>query len=192
MKSGVYIISNLINGLVYIGSSYYAKRRMGRHKWELKKNIHKNIHLQNSWNKHGENNFEFKILELCLEEDLIKKEQYWMDHYKSCTREFGYNIEKAERHELSDECKQRLSDSLKGRISWNKGKTNIFSAEALEKIAAAARGKPSWNSGKTGIFSEEVRKVISDHHMGNKYALGYRHSEESKLKMSKSDRKSVV
>ena len=51
--SGIYCIENLITGKVYIGQADHIKRRWQNHKRTLKNNKHKNIHLQNSWNKHG-------------------------------------------------------------------------------------------------------------------------------------------
>lgn len=54
MESGVYKISNKINGKVYIGSSCNLKRRKYSHFSKLRKGLHNNRYLQNSWNKYGE------------------------------------------------------------------------------------------------------------------------------------------
>ena len=40
------------------------------HKAQLRGNYHDNPHLQNSWNKYGEENFKFEILEICNIEGL--------------------------------------------------------------------------------------------------------------------------
>lgn len=94
MKSGVYIIKNLVNGKVYIGSSIDIYNRWKTHKYGLKNNKHINQHLQNSWNKYGENNFDFSILEETskLKTTLIEKEQKYIDLYESFERQKGYNI----------------------------------------------------------------------------------------------------
>lgn len=43
---------------------------------------------------------------------------------------------------------KKVSEALKGKPTWNKGKTDIYSDETKEKMAAAKRGKSSWNKGK--------------------------------------------
>jgi hypothetical protein len=57
----------------------------------LRRNKHFNKYLQAAWNKHGENNFSFEVLELVADTSyLIEREQYWIDFlgvYKN-----GYNL----------------------------------------------------------------------------------------------------
>ena len=55
--SGVYIITNLVNGKRYIGSSNDLYERSYSHIHHLQKQDHVNSHLQNSWNKYGEDKF---------------------------------------------------------------------------------------------------------------------------------------
>lgn len=45
------------------------------------------------------------------------------------------------------EVKEKISKTLKGRIPWNKGKTNIYSEETLKKMSESSKGKSSWNKG---------------------------------------------
>lgn len=52
-KSGIYKIKNQVNDKFYIGSSEKIQSRFSSHKCNLRKNKHKNKHLQSSWNKHG-------------------------------------------------------------------------------------------------------------------------------------------
>jgi hypothetical protein len=40
---------------------------------------HTGPRLQRAWNKHGENNFVFSVLEECSVEMLFQREQYWID-----------------------------------------------------------------------------------------------------------------
>jgi len=60
-KSGIYKIINKVNGKYYIGSSNDIKGRWSEHKNDLKANRHDNDYLQKSWNKYGEENFEFEV-----------------------------------------------------------------------------------------------------------------------------------
>ncbi len=46
----------------YVGISNNIERRWREHKKELNENYHYNPHLQNAWNKYGEDNFLFHIL----------------------------------------------------------------------------------------------------------------------------------
>lgn len=92
--SGVYMIKNTMNGKIYIGSSNNIHKRWGEHRYSLKGNKHINCYLQNSWNKNGENNFVFSILEESVnkKECLINTEQKYIDLYDSSNRKKGYNI----------------------------------------------------------------------------------------------------
>jgi group I intron endonuclease len=89
---GIYIITNIINGKVYVGQSTDIRQRWWHHKYELNKQIHSNRHLQGAWNQYGKENFEFSILELCEENDLDNREIYWISEYNSKNPEFGYNL----------------------------------------------------------------------------------------------------
>ncbi|MEG7697747.1 GIY-YIG nuclease family protein, partial [Listeria monocytogenes] len=53
-KPGIYFIKNTINNKMYIGSSTMKiYKRVQHHYSELKRDNHKNKHLQNAWNKYG-------------------------------------------------------------------------------------------------------------------------------------------
>ena len=79
MSSGIYQIENKINSKVYIGSSNNIKRRWQKHKALLRHNKHPNSHLQAAWNKYGEDNFIFSIIELCNIDSLLDREQYFIN-----------------------------------------------------------------------------------------------------------------
>lgn len=90
--TGIYSIKNIVNNKLYIGSSIDIYKRWAYHKRELKNGIHHSRHLQHSFDKYGEDNFVFDIVEKCDKEVLLEKEQYWIDYYKSYDRAKGYNI----------------------------------------------------------------------------------------------------
>lgn len=118
-KSGVYRILCLANGRFYIGSSANLVRRKSDHVWSLSAGKHGNPHLQAAWNKHGSDNFTFDILELCPSDDLISKEQLYLDRFTPYNREIGYNmcpVAYSRRGiKSSEETKQKLKILHKGR-----------------------------------------------------------------------------
>lgn len=90
--SGIYKITCVPTGKVYIGQSCDIYNRWNAHKLKLNKNIHVNSYLQNAWNKYGENNFDFIILKEC-KENIDKYEKEYIKTYNSCNRVYGFNIE---------------------------------------------------------------------------------------------------
>ncbi|MBF1054549.1 MAG: GIY-YIG nuclease family protein, partial [Parvimonas sp.] len=91
MISCIYEIRNKINNKVYIGSTIDFKQRKATHLKELRRGKHANSHLQNAWNKYGEDNFIFKIIERCSIENLLIREQYYINLFYG---ENCYNIQK--------------------------------------------------------------------------------------------------
>lgn len=92
---GIYKITNKINGKTYIGQSVNIKQRWAEHKANLRNNKHENPYLQNAWNKYGENNFTFKVIEECEQSELDDKEIYWISEYcsyKDFENSKGYNM----------------------------------------------------------------------------------------------------
>ncbi len=115
-RTGVYQIRCLSNNKIYVGSASHVKNpskskrgflgRYNQHLQHLRKGKHRNTILQNSWNKHNEDNFIFEILEICEPENCLEREQYYLDILKPY--EGGFNI-----------CKNALSNpyalSIKSR-----------------------------------------------------------------------------
>lgn len=82
-KSGIYYIWNLVNNKLYIGKSVNVKKRIAEHKRQLRANKHFNNHLQMAWNKYGEENFMFTVVEKCdCIEDLAIRENKNIKLYK--------------------------------------------------------------------------------------------------------------
>lgn len=79
-KQGIYQIKNTVNGKIYIGSTASTRRRFREHKRYLRGNYHRNPHLQSSWNKHGEDAFEFSVVyEVDTVDELLPHEQWCLD-----------------------------------------------------------------------------------------------------------------
>lgn len=91
---GIYLFKNIINGKVYIGSSKNIYRRKNEHLKKLSKNCHHCKGLQNAWNKYGENNFSFEILETLQEYDktiLLIREEFFINKVLNENRKNLYN-----------------------------------------------------------------------------------------------------
>ena len=92
---GVYSITNIKTGKVYIGSSKSISDRWWRHKYDLRLNNHSNRHLQRSYNKYGESAFKFQIIEYCEENERHALEENYINAYKA--HQEVYNIAPVEK-----------------------------------------------------------------------------------------------
>lgn len=156
---GIYIIKCTANNKVYIGQSINLKNRLRGHKYQLKKGIHANIHLQSAFNKYGENYFNYDILEVVDEKDYTKDklnllEIKYISLFNSADRNFGYNLD--------------LGGNGKGRAS----------KETCEKLSKAMKGKYVGRK-----MSEETKSLMRKNNA--RYWLGKHFSEETKKLLSK-------
>lgn len=80
---GIYRILNTKNNKIYIGSSENLNKRRIDHFGLLKRNKHHSIHLQRAWNRtlNPESTFIFEILEYCKKEELLDKENHYLNYY---------------------------------------------------------------------------------------------------------------
>lgn len=88
----VYVIENQITKKVYVGISSSYQTRWYQHKLFLNKNSHHSIRLQRAWNKYGEENFIFRLIDQCPLDDLYRREIKYILQYNSYVN--GYNMTK--------------------------------------------------------------------------------------------------
>lgn len=179
--SAIYKIFCTESGKSYIGSAVCFKSRWATHRHLLRSNKHGNRHLQNSWVKYGENSFVFSVIENCPSQELIDREQYWIDMYKAYDPMFGMNNSPTASTTLgfrhSEETKKLLSDIAKirgypahlkawadahrGEPGHNKGKPGKKWTEAQKKAhSELQKGRIPWNVGVP--MPAEIRKRVSD------------------------------
>jgi predicted GIY-YIG superfamily endonuclease len=91
-ESGVYQIRCAPTGKIYVGSAVNMRARWAQHRSQLRKGAHGNAHLQHAWAKYGEASFEFSVLEHAARDELLAREQYWIDKTQAACRESGFNI----------------------------------------------------------------------------------------------------
>lgn len=113
-KGVIYKIENKVNGKVYVGQTIRSvKERFKCHKHRLKNNCHENEYLLNAWNRYGEENFKFEIIEYCDIDDIDEREKYWIDFYRK--KNGVYNIENGGNFnkDIPKETRVKLSKSVK-------------------------------------------------------------------------------
>ncbi len=92
MKSGIYTITNLANGKIYVGASKNMQSRRNRHFSMLQSGTHFNEYLQKDYDSFGIENIRFEVIEECLPEYLFSMENYWCIMLDTHNPENGYNI----------------------------------------------------------------------------------------------------
>jgi group I intron endonuclease len=185
-KAGIYKLTCVNNGKIYIGKSVDINRRLKDHKRGRDGYLFKRAIL-----KHGWESFTVEILEIVENFDKLKgniplldREAYYINLFESSDIEKGYNLCKRSNDTtgipLSKEHKEKLRQAGLGRI---------LSKETREKISQANLGKikePHSDESKEKIRQAGLGRV---HSKDTKHKIGLCHlgktvSEETKKKIS--------
>ena len=193
MTTGIYKITNLVNGKVYIGASKNIEKRWGAHR-----NGHSD--LAKEFQTFGLDNFKFEILLECPEDMLCQWERDMICLYDAddpengytCKNDRPYSLKRTEAlkgRKLSEETKRKISEAKKGRVAWNKGLKNIYSEEMRRKMSESHKGHKHTEESKRKmrerIVSEETRRKISKAFKGRTaWNKGIPQSDETKRKKS--------
>jgi group I intron endonuclease len=199
---GVYFIKNIINDKIYVGSSIDIEERWKVHKRNLNRNNHCNKKLQRAWNKYGDENFKFIIVEESLIENLRLREKYWIDILNSIVK--GYNISSETTHpQIPYTTERRIKMSNAAKIRKETGE--YFTKEVRKKISDGLTGRKrsqesidKWKKTMNGrSLSEEHKKNLSESLKGREITIETRKklsdinkgkvlSQEQKNKISQS------
>lgn len=168
----IYLIKCVPNGKAYVGSASLIIQRFSRHRQDLRNRRHSNHHLQNAWNKYGEEAFEFIELECVLsKEHLVAREQAWIDELHP-----QFNIARIAGSALgvkhSADARLRRSEFFKKYWATHK---QIISPETRAKISLAQMGKAR-------VFTDEHIAALS------RSATGRKLSAETKMKIGNANR----
>jgi group I intron endonuclease len=182
----VYITTNLINKKQYIGDHSTNNLNDGY--------LGSGLLINKALKKYNKKNFKRKILEFfSSKEEAFYSQEKYIKKYDTLTPN-GYNISPTGGHNvkgcISEETKQKISESNKGKHFYSGMYGKNLSKEAKEKISKFRKGRKLTEKHKINIskgnkgrkHSEETKNKIR---IGN---LGKKPSEETREKMSKSQK----
>lgn len=165
LLTGVYTIVCLHTQDLYIGSAAVSfRKRWHIHLSDLRKGKHHNSRLQRSWNKYGEDAFEFRVAELCKPEFCIAQEQVYLDYYRSTRPGRVLNLhpiagsskgskrtpeQRARQSEITKNLPQSVRDKMRASLKGQK---------RSEEMKARMRERRA----QQDIYTPEVRKKMSD------------------------------
>lgn len=199
----IYILKNKCNSKVYVGQICGTLHD----RWHSGNGYKNCIHLHKAITKYGKKQFYYEVLTFTsTQETADSLEEYFIKHFDSINN--GYNLrlggsrgkhskqtknkmsaasigkKKSESHIksmseshkgklASDETKLKMSESRKGENHYFYGKH--LSDDHKRKISKSEKGK---------IISEDHKMKIGAASKGNKYRLGIKRSDETKIKLS--------
>lgn len=200
----IYKIINLVNGKFYIGSTIRPLRiRKYEHLSSLRKNKHPNDYLQKSFNKYGEKNFKFEILEkLNFEKCLSKKEiaKILVNREMELIEIFSpdYNLKISNTigksgYKHSEETRKKISEAnLKRYEGKELSKRTIYKRSLKERKNDPNGFKPLVQKNKlkmnkkikniNNLFDVKLQKRENQKKAAES-RIGKHHSTESKIKM---------
>jgi hypothetical protein len=191
MNAQIYLVSNKLNGKQYVGQTINPERQIG----------HGRI-LRKAYKLHGKDNFSYEPIctGITNRATLNAIERFWIAVVGTLVPN-GYNIELggSEGSTWTEERRRKHSLALTGRIhtrplgskSGMKGKK--FPEEGKRKLSEAMKG----NTHSLGVFPSEETKAKMSASQKARFAKhgspnkGRKHSAETKAKMSASRSKRV-
>lgn len=198
-QGGIYTITHLETGRIYIGSTNYLELRWKQHRYELEKGKHQNRKLQGSWNRHGGATFSFGVLEIVTDlETLLDREDFHVNDKKpfyniapvfrlgnEFYRELGRKWGLANKGRIhSEETRRKVSEAGKGRMITEETRRKLSEALKGRKLTAETKQKLS-DAKKGRTLSEEHRNKLSEVRKGRP---GTPHTEETRQKIAEKAR----
>lgn len=174
---GIYRIINTVNGKSYIGKTgMNFGDRWDCHRAQLNGGYHDNPHLQNAWNKYGQDAFEFEVIETVDDVSLLNElEIAYINQYRE--KDECYNISDGGdggyllgKH-MSEDTKKKIGEKNKANMTGRK-----LSEETRKKMSESQKKRyESWTDEDRARYGRAIAE----------YASGYKWSQDAKDRFSK-------
>lgn len=198
--SGIYRITCIANGRIYIGSAVNIQSRWRIHLHHLRQNKHHSITMQRAWQKYGEEAFTFEVIELVLAPFLLEREQHWLDTLQPFSQH-GFNTDRIAGSRYgyapSPETREKLRKANLGktyseetkRKHSEEGKLRTQSAASREKIRLANLGQKRSDAARESMRNAQLGKKQSEETKERRRIakLGYTPSADTRAKISASN-----
>lgn len=176
-SSGIYKIQQISSGLAYIGQTKMKFiKRYWHHTWKLKNNTHDNKHLQNSWNKYGDDDFVFEVIHVldkneCMNEleiQYIKQFNSFVNGFNMTTGGEGKKNCPASEHAKKITGEKNRIHNL-GKKASDETKAKMSKAQKGRKLSEVNKNK--LRASRLGVkWSDEHKQNLSKSHSGDKNA----------------------
>lgn len=141
---GIYEIKNKLTGKSYIGSSKQIQKRWEQHLQALEKGSHHSVLLQRAWTKYGKDCFEFTIKEECTKEQLLEREQ----HYLNFKPQYNIGFQASGGDNISNH--PNRDEIIERRVQTSKNSLKKLSKEDRKRVYGKEKeSNPNWKGGKT-------------------------------------------
>ncbi len=161
--SGIYKLTLVEDGRIYVGSSVNIEKRWIGHKKAAESENDSIQYIQKALRKYGFDSFSWEVLEICSEEMLIEREQYYLDTLQPFPRlNRGFNIREIADSNLGITFSNEAKQKLKGRIPWNIGKTGLqtHTQTVRDEMSRNQSGENNSFFGETHL--DKTKKQISN------------------------------
>ena len=187
-RGGIYQIQNCQNGKIYIGSAKCFQVRASQHQTQLRNQKHRNKHLQASFEKHGEDNFLFEVLEVIEGDKLARttrEEEFLQEQIKLGNWDNCFNFLKRTKtnpkkvwSSSPEETIERIRQGNLGKKVTVETRQRMSKAHEGQRHSMATRSKlakiarKQWEN-KTAEEKEQIALTFSKANKGRKYSKSH-------------------
>ena len=189
---GIYRILNTKNNKCYVGSTWKSfQSRLTQHLSKLNCKKHHCHHLQSAWDKYGEDIFQFEILEVIDNKDiLLDREKYFIEKFDSYLNGYNENPDPNFSPMYNENSKIKSSETHKKIWEDLRNSMTEEEFEQYKKEYAEYRGKHKevipWNKG-VKMTEEQTKNMKKPKINGISKAMKEVHKKNSQLAKDRAD-----
>lgn len=170
---GIYLITCILTGKVYVGSSVNVLRRYRDHINALEKGKHPNYKMQSAYNDHPDS-FYFSLAEQCELKELIDRENCWIQIKDSVDKGFNIRRQATNNAVKNKKLLQRVARENKDRAMLEEFCLNMLKFtvykdyEFPENLAISTRGfnitpkKGATTMARIAKFSRMLLRIMDE------------------------------